>query len=149
MQRHEYQTSIVKEVMLLSRQWEHYLNQRLAETGITFPQVSLLATVEQYGEAAPTVGEAADSLLMSHQNVMRLARPLEREGFLQIQKDPRDRRALRLHLTQKHFDFWLSYQDRSKAEIEVLYKGIETEDLQELHSRLSVLLEKAVTLRKE
>ena len=149
MQRHEFQTSIVKEVMLLARQWEHYLNQRLAETGITFPQVSLLATVEQWEETAPTVGEAAESLLMSHQNVMRLARPLEREGFLQIKKDPHDRRALRLHPTQKHFDFWHSYRERSIAEIEVLYSGIDTEALQALHSRLGELLEKAVALRKQ
>lgn len=149
MQRHEYQASIVKEVMLLARQWEHYLNQRLAETGITFPQVSLLATVEQWEDTAPTVSAAADTLLMSHQNVMRLARPLEREGFLQIKKDPEDRRALRLHLTQKHFDFWHGYQDRSKAEIEVLYSGIDTEELQDIHSQLGVLLEKAVAQRKQ
>jgi len=57
-------------------------------------------------------------LLMSHQNVMPLARPLEREGFLQIRNDPTDRRARRLHLTREHFDFWSGYQERSISEIE-------------------------------
>ncbi len=149
MQRHEYQTEIIREVMLLARQWEYYLNQRLSETGITFPQVTLLATVEQYGDTAPTVSEAAESLLMSHQNVMRLARPLEREGFLEIRKDPADRRALRLHLTRKNSDFWAGYRERSVREIEELYRGFEDEELQQLHSRLEGLLERAAGLRGE
>ena len=135
--------------MLLARQWEYYLNQRLSETGITFPQVTLLATVEQYGDIAPTVSEAAESLLMSHQNVMRLARPLEREGFLEIRKDASDRRALRLHLTQKNYDFWAAYQERSITEIEKLYSGVEDEELRQLHNRLGTLLERAITLRNK
>lgn len=149
MQRPEHQTAIIREVMLLARQWEYYLNQRLSETGITFPQVTLLSTVEQYGDIAPTVSEAAESLLMSHQNVMRLARPLEREGFLEIRKDASDRRALRLHLTQKNYDFWAAYQERSITEIEKLYSGVEDEELRQLHNRLGTLLERAITLRNK
>ncbi len=135
--------------MLLARQWEYYLNQRLAETGITFPQVTLLSTVEQYGHRAPTVSEAAESLLMSHQNVMRLARPLEREGFLEIRKDDADRRALRLHLTQKNFDFWAAYQERSISEIATLYHGVEDEVLPQLHTHLEGLLKRAAALRSD
>ncbi|MFW5715257.1 MAG: MarR family winged helix-turn-helix transcriptional regulator [bacterium] len=147
MQRPEYQTAIIREVMLLARQWEYYLNQRLSETGITFPQVTLLSTVEQYGDTAPTVSEAAESLLMSHQNVMRLARPLEREGFLEIRKDSSDRRVLRLHLTQKNYDFWAAFQERSIREIEELYRGVQDEELEQLYSRLEELLERAIALR--
>lgn len=149
MQRNEYETSIIREVMLLARQWEYYLNQRLSETGITFPQVTLLSTVEQYGEHAPTVSEAAESLLMSHQNVMRLARPLVREGFLEIRKDASDRRVLRLHLTQKNTAFWAAFQERSIREIEELYRGVEDEVLQQLHGRLEGLLKRAAALRSE
>ncbi len=147
MQRPEYQTAIIRAVMLLARQWEYYLNQRLSETGITFPQVTLLSTVEQYGDTAPTVSEAAESLLMSHQNVMRLARPLEREGFLEIRKDSSDRRVLRLHLTQKNYDFWGAFQERSIREIEELYRGVDDEELHQLKNQLGRLLDRVIGLR--
>ncbi len=148
MQRNEYQAYIIQRVMLLSRQWEHYLNRRLRDTGITFPQFTVLATIEQFGKEAPTVGSTAEALLMSHQNVMRLVKPLQRNGFVEVEKDKADRRVLRLHLTRTHFDFWAQYQERSKTELEALYQNIDDKKLDELYTQLGILLDRATNLRK-
>jgi len=166
MERHEYQTGMIRQVHLLARQWEYHLNQQLREVGLTFPQIGLLSTIEQEtgqpptvgrpptvgqppaGGKPPTVGHAADLLLMSHQNVMRLAKPLEKKGFLEIRKDLHDRRVLRLFLTEKHYEFWERYQQRSRSELEILFAGIENTELEALHIGLGALLERAMDLRQ-
>lgn len=81
------------------------LDRALAPSGITTQQGALLQWIEAQTQA-PTIGEVALALGMSHQNVKQIAAALERKQFLRIEVDGADRRVRRLVLTEQHRRFW-------------------------------------------
>lgn len=82
------------------------LDRALASSGITTQQAALLQCVEAQPEP-PTMGQVAQALAMTHQNVKQIALVLQRKGFVRIETDLTDRRARRLVLTEHHHRFWL------------------------------------------
>jgi DNA-binding MarR family transcriptional regulator len=81
------------------------LDQELASGGITSQQGALLQFIEAQPQP-PTMGQVAEGLSMSHQNVKQIALVLQRKGFVDITVDAQDRRARRLVLTEHHHSFW-------------------------------------------
>lgn len=81
------------------------LDRKLAPSGITTQQGTLLSCIEAQPEA-PTISQVAHGLGMTHQNVKQIALALSRKGFLDITVDTADRRARRLALTEGHRHFW-------------------------------------------
>jgi Transcriptional regulators len=76
-------------------------DQYLGREGITTKQWFLTAMISQFGDKAPTLSEVGELMGSSRQNVKQLALKLEEKGFLTIEKDEQDSRALRLRLTEK------------------------------------------------
>ena len=74
-------------------------DQHLGPAGLTITQYGLLAHLKRLGEVG--VGALAEALVMDATTLTRNIRPLERRGFVEIEPDPRDRRARRLRLTRK------------------------------------------------
>ncbi|MBI5068040.1 MAG: MarR family transcriptional regulator [Deltaproteobacteria bacterium] len=74
----------------------------LEPLGITTKQWLLLAVLtRRFPGESPTLSEAALWHGSSRQNVKQIAQQLQDRGFLRITPDPADRRALRLHLTDR------------------------------------------------
>lgn len=74
----------------------------LAPLGITTKQWLLLALVQTgFAGRRPTLTEAAALYGSSRQNVKAIATGLEAAGYLRIVRDPADRRALRLVVTDR------------------------------------------------
>ena len=65
----------------------------------------------------------------SRQNVKQLALKLEEKGFLNIQKDKQDARALRLKLTEKSRTFWIERQNQDEKYLENLFKDFSKEEI--------------------
>jgi DNA-binding MarR family transcriptional regulator len=74
----------------------------LAPLGLTTKQWLLLAVVQTgFAGRRPTLTEAAALYGSSRQNVKAIAAGLEGAGYLRIVRDPADRRALRLVVTDR------------------------------------------------
>jgi DNA-binding MarR family transcriptional regulator len=65
----------------------------------------------------------------SRQNVKQLALKLEEKGFLNICKDDRDARALRLRLTDKSREFWERRSKQDDEYIAELFKDLSSEEI--------------------
>ena len=103
---------------------------------ITMKQWFLIVMISQFGETSPRLNEVAEFMGSSRQNVKQLALKLEQRGFLHIEKDKHDSRAIRLKVTdvckaffkereEKEIAFLKElYKDFSEKEIECLYKGM-------------------------
>jgi MarR family transcriptional regulator for hemolysin len=91
---------------------------------LTTKQWFLLAVLTTFFTQPPSLGELADKLDQSHQNVKQLALKLQAKGFLNMAEDPKDRRVIRLWPT-KHLEV---YEEEHRAEnqalIEALFNGI-------------------------
>lgn len=99
LERMEDRTFVFGSLFVAANSLETLLDRAFAPYGITSKQWLLLVTIESLFAAPPTITQAAAAMGTSHQNVKQVARNLERNGFLKLERDARDARTTRLILT--------------------------------------------------
>lgn len=106
-------------------------DEALADLGITTSQWLLLAVLaRRFPGETPTLSEAAAVYGTSRQNVKQIARQLEARGYLELRADPKDARAVRLHLTSKIALFDRpATRARQARFMEKLFAGLDAEEL--------------------
>lgn len=77
----------------------------------------------------PSIGELAEIMGSSHQNVKQLLLKLERKGFVAFAEDPADARRQRVLLTEECRAFCSRNDDRSAALMERMFHGVSPEQL--------------------
>jgi DNA-binding MarR family transcriptional regulator len=93
-------------VFLLAQYLARRGDDALLPLGLTTRQWLLLAVIQKkFPGQSPTLSEAAHWYGSSRQNVKQLAGQLEARGYLHLSRDPADRRALRLQVTDKVKEF--------------------------------------------
>ena len=114
------------------------VDRHLAPSGFTTRQWFLCVVLEQ---ARRSLGlqEAALRMGTSRQNAKQLALKLERKGYLRIERDPEDARALRLSLTEACRAFWARRKDRDEEILETIFRGLPARSLESLHRTLKRL----------
>jgi DNA-binding MarR family transcriptional regulator len=96
---------------VLAQELRTHMDQLLREDDLTTQQAALVTVIDARNE--PSIGQAAEALGTTHQNIKQLADALERKGFVRITADPADRRIRRLTTTPKCDATW---QRRSDAD---------------------------------
>ena len=76
---------------------QHY-DRTLAPSGLRTTQYSLLSRIDRTGPR--TINELAAELALDRTTMGRNIRPLERDGFIKLTTDPKDRRRRALSLTE-------------------------------------------------
>ncbi|TPW30524.1 MarR family transcriptional regulator [Martelella alba] len=106
--------------VMLSRQWRHTLNLRLAEIGFSDAAWAPLVHLEAFGDGI-SQKELAERLGLDGSSLVRTLDILGRDGQIERLPDPVDRRARRIMLTEKG--------KRSVVEIRKVLVAAETEML--------------------
>ncbi|MGL4108926.1 MarR family winged helix-turn-helix transcriptional regulator [Clostridium sp. LP20] len=86
----------------------------------------LIGISEFFKDEAPTLSQVGEIIGSSRQNVKQLALKLEEKGFIKIEKD---KRALRLHLTDKLQSYSENRGDRDLEFLNNVFSGVSKEDL--------------------
>ena len=82
------------------RRFLHWSEQQATAAGITGAQHQLLLAIRGHGgDAAPTIGDVADHLLLRHHSTVGLVDRAEAAGLVRRERDADDARVVRLHLT--------------------------------------------------
>ncbi|REL39106.1 MarR family transcriptional regulator [Rhodohalobacter sp. SW132] len=115
------------------------LNRHLAEADLTVSQFGVLEVLHHLGPLNQrTIGE---KLLKSGGNITMVIDNLERCGHVERQKDPNDRRAVLIHLTESGekfiADFFPKHLEKIKEEFSVLSEE-EKNTLAEICKKLGV-----------
>ena len=76
---------------------EKEVQRRFAERGMTLPRFDVLAALDRHGEM--NMGALSQALLVSNGNVTQLVQKLVRDGLVELNKLPRDRRTSIVRLT--------------------------------------------------
>ena len=77
----------------------------------------------------PTLKELSELMNSSHQNVKMMVGKLEKNGFIRVEVDQKDKRKQRLVLTEKAEEFSARYSKPSDEFMNDLFSGISKEDL--------------------
>lgn len=98
--------------------------------GLTMRQQYLLISLSLFEDYAPTLQELAQVFGSSYQNVKRMASQLEEKGYLEIRKDPIDRRKIRIVLNKKQFNkLQKNSEESTTAFMDKLFQGLEPDEL--------------------
>lgn len=82
------------------RRFERWSADQAAAHGLTSSQHQLLLAVRGHqGTTGPTMGQAAEYLLIRHHSAVELADRTEKSGLITRVRDTQDHRVVRLHLT--------------------------------------------------
>jgi DNA-binding MarR family transcriptional regulator len=84
------------------RRFLHWSEKEARSAGLTPAQHQLLLAVRGHpAEAAPTIGELSDYLVLRHHSVVELVDRAEEAGLVRRRRDRSDHRLVRLRLTPK------------------------------------------------
>ena len=135
-------------VFLLAQRWQVLGDEFLRQWGLTTKQWLLLATLEVRLDGSATLGEAARAYGTSHQNVKRIAQSLQESGFLDLTRDPDDRRVLRLNITGKNREFWEAHNAEALDFIHGLFGNLNDGETQEFTRLVVKLVQQTEKLQK-
>lgn len=127
-------------IFLLGRRLEYIVDKELAKDNLTTKQFLMIAVIEKMFERPPSIKEVADALGSTHQNIKQMANQLEKRGFLRIERDQRDRRVLRLKVTEKNRAYWDSRAEDHQRFILEIFGGLDEEGVRSLHTQTMRLL---------
>lgn len=128
-------------VLGLAQRLRTRMDERLRPGGLTTQQAALISVVDAMG--SPPLSGAAREMGSTHQNVMQIARALERKGFLRIVTDARDARVRRLVTTRRSERFWQLRSHTDQLEVTGWFSGLSSRDARTLF-RLLLRLERGV-----
>lgn len=138
--KNQLQNSIFAYIFKLSNTLQVYLDQTLIEDGLTSKQMFLMIVIDSFGEANPTFKEAAERSGSSYQNIKQIALKLQKQDYVTIISDSKDKRAKRLVLTDKAKAYWKKRDLSDVAKMDKLFKRFEQKELENFFDYMNRLL---------
>ena len=124
---------------LIVQRMQYVTDQVFQRDGLTTKQWLVSLAIEQGFEYPPSLGEVADMLSSSHQNIRQIANQLEKKGFLEYLKDPNDKRVLRLKTTDKSKEYYGSKSEEHLGYVLNIFDGFSDEETDEFHDHIMKL----------
>jgi DNA-binding MarR family transcriptional regulator len=117
------------------RRFLHWSEQRAAEAGLTGAQHQLLLAIRGHSDPrGPTIGEAAEYLLLRHHSAVGLIDRADAAGLVRRERDAEDHRVVRLRLTsegarrlEELSALHLQELDRLSLELPAAWAGLDSE----------------------
>jgi len=123
-----------RKIFIFNQRFGLLLDRFLSKDNLTAKQFQLAAVIEQQFNGHPSVSEVANVLDTSHQNIKTIANKLQKKGFIEIEKDPKDRRRQLLKLTDKN------NASEGEAFIINMFNGLNSEELLTFNNLIDKLI---------
>jgi DNA-binding MarR family transcriptional regulator len=121
----------------LMEPWERHLKE---EADLTTVQYNLLRILRGADEQGLTAGEIGERLIARSPDVTRLIDRLEKRGLVRRRRDPEDRRAVRIAITQAGRDKLAPLDEIARAALKQLFDGLSRAQLNALRDTLDQVL---------
>lgn len=131
-ERLEMEKYILVVLFLVQQRWGYIISKELAEDQVTTKQWLMMIVIASAFQNPPSMQEVADAMSTTHQNVKQLASRLEDRGFMKIERDPNNRRILRLKETDECKKYWEKRTPEDIKSITSLFKGLEDSEVKAL-----------------
>lgn len=135
----EDRTFVFGSLFVVANRLETLLDRAFAAYRITSKQWLLLITVQSLFAEPPTISQVAGAMGTSHQNVKQIAKLLERNGFVRLEKDARDARTTRLLLTDACMAFAEETRHAGEAFMQEAFSGVPDADARGARNTLQTL----------
>ena len=116
---------------------------------LTTKQWFMLLNIRMFFEAPPTLSQLAEVMGTSRQNAKAIAEKLARKGFIALERDARDARALRVRVLPKADAYEQANGQENDAFLRAFMGVLSAEETETMRSCLLRLSERAACLRQE
>lgn len=128
----EMKGHIIVLMFLIQQRWGYIINKKFQKDHITTKQWLMLIILGSAFPSPPSMQEVAEAMSTTHQNVKQLAIRLENRGLLKIERDPQNRRILRLKITEECQMFWQNRKNHDIKSINDLFSGLKADEVKML-----------------
>lgn len=134
------------EVFLIANKLETVVNKGMHEiTAKQWLPLIMLGTLKE----APTLKELSLMCGISHQSTKQLVKKLEEKGYVHIEEDKKDKRAMRISVTSK-FDEWVKkYSKRNYNFVYEVFSCLSDEEIDTMFTAQRKLLSKLSEIYEE
>lgn len=91
---------------MIEQRWRYFIDKELESDGITTKQWLMAIVISSGFKSPPSIQEAADAMSTTHQNVKQIAAGMERRGLMTLDRDEKNKRIIRLKVTDKCHDLF-------------------------------------------
>lgn len=142
------QKYIFGEMFLISNKLQTIGDEFLGE--VTTKQWFLCVVIDEFFKNVnPSLSEVADRMGTSRQNVKQIALKLEKKGFLEINKDEKDSRVLRLSLTESCRKYWESRGSKDGEFLRFIFSNMEPQELMQMFNSLDKFYNNILSFKME
>lgn len=99
----------------------------------------LVLTILGTFEEAPTLKELSKACDSSHQNTKQIVLKLEEKGYVIIDKDHEDGRALRIKMTEKKNQWSTDHQEKAAAFMDRMFSKLSVQEISEMYQTQQLL----------
>lgn len=107
----------------------------------------VLAIISRFDNKNPNIGDVAQVLGTSRQNVKKIAILLEDKGYLEMKRSTLDSRNIQLFLTHKCIDYFKSREEKEKKYLKHLFSGMEEGVIDSLYLGLTEMINNTERLK--
>lgn len=134
---------------LIQQRWAYAINKEFSKDQITIKQWLFLIVLGNAFTYPPSMQEMAKAMSTSHQNVKQIAARLEDKEMLKIERDPANKRILRLKVTEKYYKFWKNRDESDIKSIAKIFDGLTNEEVKNLFEIIAKLDKSSLKLYED
>ncbi len=136
-------------VFMIEQRWRYFIDKELEADGITMKQWLMVIVIATAFKTPPSIREVADVMSTTHQNVKQIAASLERRGFMSLERDPDNRRIIRVKVTDKCLALFKSREENDVKAIYSMFENLTDDEMKSLFSIVAKMESRADQLYQE
>jgi DNA-binding MarR family transcriptional regulator len=135
-------------VFMVEQRWRYFIDKELEPDNITMKQWLMLIVIASGFKTPPSIQEAADAMSTTHQNVKQIAAGLERRGFMTLERDPDNKRIIRLKVTDRCRALFQSREENDKKAMYSMFENLTDDEMKALFNIIAKMEHRADELYK-
>ena len=136
-------------VFMVEQRWRYFIDKELEADGITMKQWLMVIVIATTFKKPPSIQEVADVMSTTHQNVKQVAASLERRGFMTLERDPDNRRIIRVKVTDRCLALFKSREENDVKAIYSMFENLTDDEVKSLFSIVAKMESRADQLYQE
>ncbi len=140
---------ILVTVFMIEQRWRYFIDKELETDGITTNQWLMVIVIAAGFRSPPSIQEVADAMSTTHQNVKQIASGLERRGFMTLERDPDNRRIIRLKVTERCLALFDSRAEGDTKTILRMFESLTDDEMKALFHIIAKMESRADELYRE
>jgi DNA-binding MarR family transcriptional regulator len=137
MSEFESSSKIIDLIRNLNKSMRHRFHDFMQDSGLTFPQLSVISTLTKNGEVKVSV--LSNKIGLSDSTVSGILDRLEQKNIIRRERNQDDRRVVKIALTEGSRKFYKDFHKRTEEHFSNLLKRLSEQEIKDIIKGLETL----------